>query len=447
MEYDAQSIYEDIKLLLKDALTEVAYDSWFSKLKPLTVENNTLILESSEALAKTIIASKYSDLMIKCFQQLNYSELTFKIVDQNTYTPQPKQDENEILAELIQKSNLNFRYTFDQFVAGDNNLAYASAVAVAEMPGATFNPLFIWGGSGLGKTHLMQSIGHHILRTDHSKKVLYVSCETFMNEMISAIRTNTTYQFRDKYRQIDILLVDDIQFLGGRIETQEEFFHTFNSLYEAGKQIVVSSDRPPEEIERLEDRIRTRFRQGMVTDVKPPDFETRLAILQKKVETEAFEIPFENTALSFIADNISSNIRELEGALKRAHLFARLHHAESIDESIAREAMKDYISTTRDNKITTYRVMEAVCETFNLRMEDMKSSKRSREIAYPRQIAMYLCRKLTEESLNNIGTSFGGRDHSTVIHACDKIAADLTMKHGDELRRTLDDIQRRITGD
>ena len=446
MSYDAITVYEDIKPLLQKELNDVAYNSWFSKLVPLTIENNTLILESTEPLAKTIVARKYTEIVINSLRSLNYDTLTFEIVDAGTYTPAVKKDDSEILSDLIQKSNLNSRYTFDLYVAGDNNLAYASAIAVAELPGETINPLFIWGGSGLGKTHLMQSIGHHVLRGDYSKKVLYVSCEKFMNDMIAAIRTGTNQQFRDTYRQIDVLLVDDIQFLGGRVETQEEFFHTFNALYEAGKQIVVSSDRPPEEIERLEDRIRTRFRQGMVTDVKPPDFETRLAILQKKTETENYEIPVDNSALTYIAERISSNIRELEGALKTVNLFGKLRHATVINEQIARDALKD-IPTHRDNKVTTYRVMEVICEHFNLRMEDLKSSKRSRDLAYPRQIAMYLSRKLTEDSLNKIGTEFGGRDHSTVIHAYEKIDNDLTDKHGEELRRTIEDLKSRISGE
>lgn len=445
MSYDAKTVYEDIKPLLQNELNEVAYNSWFSKLVPLTIENDTLILESSEPLAKTIVARRYTEIVINSLRRLNYDNLTFEIVDAGTYTPAVQQDESQILADLIQKSNLNSRYTFDLYVAGDNNLAYASAVAVAELPGETINPLFIWGGSGLGKTHLMQSIGHHVLRSDHTKKVLYVSCELFMNDMIAAIRTGTNQQFREKYRQIDVLLVDDIQFLGGRIETQEEFFHTFNALYEAGKQIVVSSDRPPEEIERLEDRIRTRFRQGMVTDVKPPDFETRLAILQKKVETDNYEIPVDNSALTFIAEKISSNIRELEGALKTVNLFGKLRHATVINDQIARDALKDI--PTRDNKVTTFRVMEVICEHFNLRMEDLKSSKRSRDIAYPRQIAMYLSRKLTDDSLNRIGTEFGGRDHSTVLHACEKIDNDLSDKLGEELRRTIEDLKSRISGE
>ncbi len=285
------------------------------------------------------------------------------------------------------------------------------------------------------------------MKTDPTKRILYVSCETFINEMVRSLSTNTTYLFRDKYRQIDVLLIDDIQFLGGKTGTQEEFFHTFNTLYSASKQIVISSDRPPEEIEKLEERIRSRFKWGMIADIKPPDYETRLAILQKKIEKNHTDIPFDNSSLSFIADNFSSNIRELEGALTTVAMFARLYKASTIDETIAREALKDYIGNSHDNKITSRRIMEAVCEAYNLRVDDMLSKKRSKDVAYPRQIAMYLCRKLTDSPLGSIGEDFGGRDHTTVIHACEKIKADLTMNHGDELRRTLDDIERRITGE
>lgn len=452
MDYDASSVYGEVKLLLKDMLTDVSYETWFENMKPLTVDNNVLILETDRgSMGCEIITSRFSDHILQCFQRLDYTDLSFKIVEPDSYKPETKKGKDELINERIRAANLFSRHTFDEFVEGaTNRLAYAASIAVAEMPGGQYNPLFIWGSSGLGKTHLMHAIGNHILQTDPEKKVLYVTCETFTNELVASIQKHSQQQFREKYRQVDVLLIDDIQFIGGKTETQEEFFHTFNSLKEAGKQIVISGDRPPEEIDRLAERLLTRFRWGMIADIKIPDYETRLAILQKKVDSNIHNIykkPFEISALSYIANHISSNIRELEGALTQVAAFSSLQSSSTvIDESIAREALKGY-ATNPSNPITIYRISDAVCEYYHVSMDDLKSKKRNQEIAYPRQVAMYLCRNMTDESLNSIGSYFGDRDHTTVLHAIKKIDDDRNGPTGEELRRRLDDIQKWIKGE
>ena len=450
MIYDAALIYNSLKELLQSKLQPVTFDALFKHLVPVIVENQVLILETSQPATKDIISKsgRYAALIHQCFEELGYSALSFRIIDEGTYTPSeeaaPPEEKNTV--DLAKKAGLNPRYTFEDFVSGTNNrLAYASAVAVADSPGDTYNPLYIWGNSGLGKTHLMQSIGHHVLRNDPTKRVLYVSSETFTNEMITAIGSNTNEKFRQKYRQIDVLLIDDIQFLGGKEGTQDEFFHTFNTLYQDNKQIVISGDRPPEEIQLLEERIRSRFKWGMITDIKPPDYETRVAILQKKAQYNHMDIDI--SVLSYIANNVSSNIRELEGALTRVSGFSRLYPDRSIDIELAQAALKDYIGADAQKMITIPRIIDIVCERYHIRAEDVRSKKKPKEIAYPRQIAMYLSRKLTEEPLSNIGSYFGGRDHTTVIHACNKIVDDLKGNQGDELRRALEDMERRINGE
>lgn len=450
MIYDAALVYNSLKELLQTKLQPVTFEALFKDLVPVAIEDNLLILETTQPTTKDIISksSRYAALIHECFKELNYDSFSFRIIDAGTYTPRESANgsKEQSTVDLAKKAGLNPRYTFEDFVSGTNNrLAYASAVAVADSPGDTYNPLYIWGNSGLGKTHLMQSIGHHVLRNDPTKKVLYVSSETFTNEMITAIGTNTNEKFRQKYRQIDVLLIDDIQFLGGKEGTQDEFFHTFNTLYQDNKQIVISGDRPPEEIQLLEERIRSRFKWGMITDIKAPDYETRVAILQKKAQYNHMDIDI--SVLSYIANNVSSNIRELEGALTRVSGFSRLYHDRPIDIELAQEALKDYIGADAQKMITIPRIIDIVCERYHIRAEDVRSKKKPKEIAYPRQIAMYLSRKLTEEPLSNIGSYFGGRDHTTVIHACNKITDDLKGNQGDELRRSLEDMERRINGE
>ncbi len=335
---------------------------------------------------------------------------------------------------------LNPKYTFDSFVIGNSNrFAHAASLAVAESPAKAYNPLFIYGGVGLGKTHLMHAIGHYILNNNPKSQVVYVSSEKFTNELINSIKDDKNVEFRNKYRNIDILLVDDIQFIAGKERTQEEFFHTFNALYEANKQIIISSDRPPKEIPTLEDRLRSRFEWGLIADIQAPDFETRMAILKKKADVEKLNIP--NEVMVYIATKIKSNIRELEGALIRIVAFSSLTNKE-ISVDLASEALKDIISSKQTRQVTIDIIQEVVANYYNLKIEDLKSARRTRNIAFPRQIAMYLSRKLTDMSLPKIGEEFGGRDHTTVIHAYEKISNNL--KKDESLQNAINELNKRI---
>ncbi|MCM8761245.1 MAG: chromosomal replication initiator protein DnaA, partial [Candidatus Omnitrophica bacterium] len=331
------------------------------------------------------------------------------------------------VSDQAKEIGLQERYSFDHFVIGPSNrFAHAAALAVSDSPAKAYNPLFIYGGVGLGKTHLMHAIGHRVLQKSPKARVLYISSEEFTNQLISAIQNRTTLKFREKYRSVDILLIDDIHFIAGKEATQEEFFHTFNALYDAHKQIVVSSDRPPKEIERLEERLVSRFEWGLVTDIQPPDFETRIAILKKKSEKETIVLP--EDVFYFLAEKIRTNIRELEGALIRVVAYAKLV-GKDVSVELAKEVLKDMI-IEGEKKVTIELIQKKVSEYFDIKLSDMRAKKRSKAIAYPRQIAMYLARQLTDYSLPEIGEQFGGRDHTTVIHAYDKIENDLKNKRG-----------------
>ncbi len=315
--------------------------------------------------------------------------------------------------------NLNPNYTFETFVIGNNNnLAHAASLAVAETPGEVYNPLFIYGGVGLGKTHLMQAIAHFIIKTKPELKVLYVTSETFTNELIDSVKNQKNSEFREKYRNIDVLLIDDIQFIIGKESTQEEFFHTFNALYQDRKQIVISSDRPPKEMETLSERLRTRFEMGLPVDIQIPTYETKMAILNKKAELGGYDIPYE--VKDYVATHIKSSIRELEGALTKLSAFAKLS-SNPITVEFAEEALKDLISPDSRREITPELIIDIVAEHFNIKSEDILSQKRSADIVYPRQIAMYLCRQMTTNTVQSLGKAFGNRDHTTILHGADKI--------------------------
>ena len=315
--------------------------------------------------------------------------------------------------------NLNPNYTFETFVIGNNNnLAHAASLAVAETPGEVYNPLFIYGGVGLGKTHLMQAIAHFIIKTKPELKVLYVTSETFTNELIDSVKNQKNSEFREKYRNIDVLLIDDIQFIIGKESTQEEFFHTFTALYQDRKQIVISSDRPPKEMETLSERLRTRFEMGLPVDIQIPTYETKMAILNKKAELGGYDIPYE--VKDYVATHIKSSIRELEGALTKLSAFAKLS-SNPITVEFAEEALKDLISPDSRREITPELIIDIVAEHFNIKSEDILSQKRSADIVYPRQIAMYLCRQMTTNTVQSLGKAFGNRDHTTILHGADKI--------------------------
>ena len=402
---DIVSLWDKTLQLIKGELSPPSFNAFFKQIIPLKIHMNELILLVPNDFTKGILEDRYLNLIESSINQLSLKK--YKVKPQKNYP------------------NLNPKYTFDTFVIGNSNrFAHAACVAVAESPARAYNPLFLYGGVGLGKTHLMHAIGHHIITQKKDAKVVYVSSEKFTNELINSIKDDRNEEFRNKYRNVDILLIDDIQFIAGKERTQEEFFHTFNSLHEANKQIIISSDRPPKEIPTLEDRLRSRFEMGLITDIQAPDFETRIAILRKKAQMENIEVS--NEVTNYIAKNIKSNIRELEGALTRVIAYSSLTNR-TISFDLAVEALKDIITTTKNEEITVNRIKEKVASVFNIKMEDFNSKKRTRSIAYPRQIAMYLSRELTDLSLPKIGEEFGGRDHTTVIHAHDKIVKDIQV--------------------
>lgn len=405
-------IWKDVLKILKQEVDEQNFYTWANAASPLAYHDGTLIILTINDFSREWLETRFSALIRSRLERKYNQNFTLRFV-----TPNSK--ENIILPKEVTHPALNPKYTFDTFVVGSSNrLAHAASLAVAESPSKAYNPLFIYGGVGLGKTHLMHAIGHHVLKNNNNYKVVYVSSETFTNEMINAIKDDQTVEFRNKYRNVDVLLVDDIQFLAGKERTQEEFFHTFNALHEADKQIIISSDRTPKEIPTLEDRLRSRFEWGLLADIQPPDLETREAILRKKAQLE--NLLLADDVIPYIASKIKSNIRELEGALLRVIAYASLNQRD-ITLDLTKEALKEVLSNNVQRKIDIHMIQKVVAQYYDLKIEDFKSRRRTQNIAFPRQIAMYLSRELTEESLPKIGQEFGGRDHTTVMHACDKI--------------------------
>jgi len=438
-------IWDKTLEIIKVELTEVSFNTWLKSITPIMVNDDMILFHVPDDFTKGIIETRYATLIKNALKQVASKNIDIRFTVNETEADAQRYNNNNVNntgkkeGEEVINTSLNPRYTFDTFVIGNSNrLAHAASVAVAESPAKAYNPLFIYGGVGLGKTHLMHAIGHYALNQNKKAKVVYVSSETFTNELINSIRDDRNIEFRNKYRNIDILLVDDIQFIAGKERTQEEFFHTFNSLYEANKQIIISSDRPPKEIPTLEDRLRSRFEWGLIADIQPPDLETRIAILKKKAKLENLVIP--DDVLLYIAKKILSNIRELEGALIRVVAYSSLTNRE-INEELAVEALKDIISNTKPKFITPALIKEKVGEYFNIKSEDFNAKKRTKSIVYPRQIAMYLCRELTDLSLPKIGEEFG-RDHTTIMHAYDKISAD--MEINPELKNTINDLIKKI---
>ena len=424
MTSNLDTLWDDVLNVIKVELSEVSFNTWLKSIEPMSMTDNKIILAVPNDFTKGILQGRYYNLIKNSISQVTKEEYKIEfVIPGEDIVSNHGQNTTYEHVENNQKSQLNPKYTFNSFVIGNSNrFAHAASLAVAEAPAQAYNPLFIYGGVGLGKTHLMHAIGHFILSQNPDSKVVYVSSEKFTNELINSIREYKNEQFRNKYRNIDVLLVDDIQFIAGKDGTQEEFFHTFNALYENNKQIIISSDRPPKDIPTLEDRLRSRFEWGLIADIQPPDLETRVAILRKKANIESIDVTDE--ILQYIATNIKSNIRELEGALIRVVAYSSLTNKE-ITTELGQEALKDILSNNKPIEITVDIIKEAVSKNFKIRMEDFNSRKRTRAIAYPRQIAMYLTRELTDLSLPKIGDEFGGRDHTTVIHACDKINGDL----------------------
>ena len=428
-----------------ETIADVAYDLWIAPLKPYDILEDKLIV--------LVDKKQFLDIINKRFKQtlriaiLDVTEINKEIlfIDESGLDSLYKEDKKEELSfsDALKNANLNSRYTFDSFVVGSSNdLAHAACVAVAELPGEQYNPLYIYGGAGLGKTHLMQSVAHFILQQNRNAQIRYVTSETFINEFVDSIRNknnSSPAEFRKKYRELDVLLIDDIQFLIGKEGTQEEFFHTFNALYDNRKQIIIASDKPPKDIDNLEERLRSRFEVGLIVDIQMPDVETRMAILRKKEELEGYNI--DNEVIKYIADNIKSDVRELEGALTKVVAKSRLVK-QPITLTLAEDLLKDHITPSERREITADVIIEIVAEHYNLNRSELASPTKKKNIAYPRQIAMYLCREMTDVPLVTVGELLGGRDHSTVIHGCDRISTDL--RTNEQLQSTIDNLRKKI---
>ena len=428
---DKNELLNQAKELLKNEMTNISFTTWIKTLEIGNIYDNKIELITSNAMQTDAIKSRYYDLIINTFNFLTNKSWQLEIIDSSDASAQSNVQEaldnsfdNLTSSPEYSKTSLNPKYTFDTFVVGNNNrFAHAAALAVAEAPSSMYNPLFIYGGVGLGKTHLMQAIGNEILKRDSSKKVLYVTSEAFTNELVNAIK-DANYKnelFRNKYRNIDILLIDDIQFFAGKNTAQEEFFHTFNTLHQNGKQIILSSDKPPRDIALLEDRLKSRFEWGLIEDISMPDYEMRLAILRKKTQLEGILI--DDDILSLIATRIDSNIRELEGVLNKILAYTSLTHS-PITIEVVEKAIND-VTLQKENIISADYIQDVVSNYFKIDKRDMVSSKKSNDIAYPRQIAMYLCRTVGQMSFPRIGNDFGGRDHTTVMHAYKKIEKEI----------------------
>ena len=428
---DKNELLNQAKELLKNEMTNISFTTWIKTLEIGNIYDNKIELITSNAMQTDAIKSRYYDLIINTFNFLTNKSWQLEIIDSSDASAQSNVQEaldnsfdNLTSSPEYSKTSLNPKYTFDTFVVGNNNrFAHAAALAVAEAPSSMYNPLFIYGGVGLGKTHLMQAIGNEILKRDSSKKVLYVTSEAFTNELVNAIK-DANYKnelFRNKYRNIYILLIDDIQFFAGKNTAQEEFFHTFNTLHQNGKQIILSSDKPPRDIALLEDRLKSRFEWGLIADISMPDYEMRLAILRKKTQMEGILI--DDDILSLIATRIDSNIRELEGVLNKILAYTSLTHS-PITIEVVEKAIND-VTLQKENIISADYIQDVVSNYFKIDKRDMVSAKKSNDIAYPRQIAMYLCRTVGQMSFPRIGNDFGGRDHTTVMHAYKKIEKEI----------------------
>ncbi len=434
MQIDKDELLNQAKELLKNEVTQIAYETWLRTLEIMEIKGNHIVFKAGSEYHHDLIKSRYADLILNTLKYLTNTEWTFSVYYEKDKDKKEVSDDTiisnsqpDISDAEIETSNrtLNPKYTFDTFVVGNNNrFAHAAAIAVADKPGESYNPLFLYGGVGLGKTHLMHAIGNRILQNNRSTKILYVTSEKFTNQLINAIKDNKNEIFRNKYRTIDVLLIDDIQFIAGKERVQEEFFHTFNALYEDKKQIIISSDKPPRDIPFLEDRLKSRFEWGLLADISCPDYETRLAILRKKAQEE--KIIVDDNILANIANKIDSNIRELEGVFNKIIARASLTHS-PITIELAENTINEFKAES-EKVLSSDFVKETVAKYFNIDKDDLASNKRSNEIAFPRQIAMYLCREVANMSYPKIGEDFGNRDHSTVMHACKKIEKEVKEK-------------------
>ena len=436
MAIEKEELIAKIKELLKPEVTKISYDTWIMPLDIRSIDGNHIVFTANSEFQKDFIENKYKSLIFNTLRYITNKDWTFSVVD---LTKEDEDDSKDIItnnsnsspAEIeMNKSTLNPKYTFETFVVGNNNrFAHAAALAVGNEPAKSYNPLYLYGGVGLGKTHLMRAIGNRILENNSNANVLYVTSEKFTNQLINAIKDNKNEFFRNKYRNIDVLLIDDIQFIAGKERVQEEFFHTFNSLYEDGKQIIISSDTPPRDIPFLEDRLKSRFEWGLLADISVPDYETRLAILRKKAQDESIII--DDIILSNIANKIDSNIRELEGVFNKIVARASLTHS-PITIELAEKIINEF-KYENEKVISCDFIKETIAKYFSISKDDLSSNKRSNDIAFPRQIAMFLCREIANMSYPQIGEDFGGRDHSTVMHACRKIEKEVKEKTNTKL--------------
>ena len=456
---DLKVLWNKFLETVKQEVSSISYNTWFAETELHDMNNGKARVIVPMPIHKKHLSDSYKEMATRIFNEITGSNFEFEFLlkdeidDDNSSNVQKEPPIEEVGVPYNNPiaSNLKPNYTFDTFIVGNSNkFAHAAALSVAENPGKMYNPLFIYGSSGLGKTHLMHAIGNYIVQNSN-KKVLYVTCEQFRDDFIGISRrmeengNNFDYvdYFKNKYRNIDVLMIDDIQFLGGATSTQQEFFHTFNTLYSDNKQIVITSDRSPDDLKLLEDRLRTRFCWGLTVDIYPPDFELRINILKKKIAGGAINQEIHDNVIEYIASNMGSDVRQLEGSINRLLAYSTIMGGSKIDLDLAIEALKDYTNTGISEKNNIRKIQKAVAEYFQISVDDMKSKKRSANLAFPRQVAMYLCRQLTDESFPKIGTELGGKDHSTVMHSCDKIEAE--MKVNKELVKTIENIKKTIT--
>ena len=433
--------------VIQDKITPISYETWFKDTYLNKIEENKIITIVPTPIHKKNLSEIYKDVIAETINEITGTnfEMEFLLEDEINKKKKIIIEENGVPFNNPEQANLNPNYTFDNFVVGTSNrLAFTASLAVAENPGKFYNPLFIYGNSGLGKTHLMHAIGNYIIK-ESNKKVLYVTSDTFRSDFISINRNNNfdnVEYFKNKYRNIDVLIIDDIQFLANATQSQNEFFHTFNELHDSGKQIIISSDRSPDDLKLLEERLRTRFNWGITVDIYPPDYDLRMQILKKKLSVHELSRPIDEDVLEYIANNCTSDVRKLEGALNRLFAYTTMFNKEKIDLEVATEALKGHLNSYGFVKNDIQKIQSVVADYYKINVEDMKSKKRTNNIAFPRQIAMYLSRLLTDESLTRIGLEFGGKDHATIIHAFDKI--DKEIKENKNLEQVINSIKNKL---
>ena len=448
---NVDTLWDNFLEKIKERISSLSYETWFKNTKLLSLDGNVARILVEMPIQKKSLQETWYQTISEVFSEITNTSFDFEFVledEVNTNVNIPL-DNVGVPVNTPEKSNLNDKYTFDSFIVGDSNkFAYMAAVSVAENPGKTYNPLFIYGSSGLGKTHLMHAIGNYIIENSN-KKVLYVTSEQFISDFLNINKkdesgTNFSYvdSFKAKYRKVDVLIIDDIQFLGGATQTQQEFFNTFNNLYDDNKQIIISSDRSPDDLKKLEDRLRTRFNWGLSVNIYPPDYDMRVEILNKKIIGQNMEGSISDDVIAYISNNCDSDVRQLEGALTRVIAYATMFNAKDIDLNLAIDALKDYLSKSSFTKNNIQKIQQVVAEYYNITVEDLKSKKRKASIAFPRQIAIYLCRTMTDESFPKIGIHFGGRDHSTVMHSVDKI--DNEIKTNAQFKTIIDALKAKI---